>query len=40
MGNRNMFPVMPFRLNLIVIFSFALAALIVLHLTDRRAGGE
>lgn len=36
----DVYPKMPFRVNLIIIFAFSLAALIVLHLTDRRAGGE
>lgn len=34
------YPSQPFRINLIVIFAFALAALVILHITDRRAGGE
>lgn len=36
----NTFPKMPFRVNLIIIFAFSLAALIVMHQMDRRAGGE
>lgn len=38
--HRIVYPSMPFRLNILVVFTFALAAIVLLHLNDRRAGGE
>lgn len=34
------YPLSPFRVNVMIVFAFTLAALIVLSFVDRRAGGE
>jgi len=34
------YPAQPFRVNLLVLAFMLIVALIILHLMDRRAGGE
>lgn len=36
----NLYPVSLFRVNVMIIFAFSLATVIMLHMMDRRAGGE
>lgn len=34
------YPAQPFRVNLIVVFWLTITVLLIMHITDRRAGGE
>jgi len=36
----NVYPTQPFRINLLTIAFLLIAALLIMHLNDRRAGGE